>query len=110
MNISGWERQVRKGLMELAVLNLLRYGWCHGFQVLKVLKGGPLDMRPGNLYTILARLAKKGYLKSHRERSPTGPMRRCYSMTEAGRRALAQMNARWDEVRGEVDIVIEEGK
>jgi PadR family transcriptional regulator, regulatory protein PadR len=110
MDISGWEFQFRKGLLELAVLNLIRLGKYHGYEILKVLKDGSFALRPGNLYTVLGRLEKKGYLKSHRERSGSGPMRKCYSLTESGRRGLHMMNTRWSAASLEVDGMVFGGK
>ena len=38
MNLLNWQTQLRKGLLELAILNMLSKDACHGYQMVQVLK------------------------------------------------------------------------
>ena len=99
MNLNNWQTQLRKGLLELAVLNLLRDTQRHGYemvQVLKKLQG--LKIREGNIYPILARLQTDGVIKSKVKPSQDGPPRKYFELTAAGKNDLNQMNTHWDDV------------
>ena len=99
MNLNNWQTQLRKGLLELAVLNLLRDTQRHGYemvQVLKKLQG--LKIREGNIYPILARLQTDGAIKSKVKPSKDGPPRKYFELTASGMNDLDQMNTHWDEV------------
>ena len=99
MNMNNWQTQLRKGLLELVVLNLLRDTQRHGYemvQVLKKLKG--LKIREGNIYPILARLQTDGVIKSKVKPSQDGPPRKYFELTAVGENDLEQMNTHWDDV------------
>jgi len=103
MKVQGWVFQCRRGLLTSIVLNFIRQGKCYGYALMDQLQGGPFAMRVGALYTLLGRLEKQGFLKSHLERSATGPMRKYYSLTENGRRGLYKINHFWEQARDEID-------
>ncbi len=99
MNLNNWQTQLRKGLLDIVILNLLRHDQCHGYdmvQTLKKIKG--LKMREGNIYVILARLQTDGLVKNYSEASPDGPPRKYFKLTKLGQKILADMNAHWDQI------------
>ena len=99
MNLNNWRTQLRKGLLEIVVLNLLQDGQRHGYemaQALKQMQG--LTLREGTIYPILARLQIDGLVSSHTEASRDGPPRKYFKLTETGQEALADMNAHWDQI------------
>lgn len=99
MNLNNWQTQVRKGLLELAVLNLLRDTQRHGYEMVQTLKKlHGLKIREGNIYPILARLQTDGAIKSKVKPSRDGPPRKYFELTAAGKSDLEQMNTHWDEV------------
>ncbi len=99
MNLHNWQTQLRKGLLELVILNLLRDGRCHGYEMVQILKQSDgLMMREGNIYPILARLQTDGLVASHSEPSQDGPPRKYFELTELGEKTLIEMNARWDRM------------
>ena len=70
MNLYNWRTQLRKGLLELVVLNLLEHGRYHGYEMVQKLKRiEGLKIREGNIYPILARLQIDGLVKSNTEPS-----------------------------------------
>ena len=38
MNLDNWRTQLRKGLLEVVVLNLLQHGQRHGYEMIQALK------------------------------------------------------------------------
>jgi PadR family transcriptional regulator PadR len=96
MNLINWKIQLRKGVLELVVLNLLsskrRYGY-EMVQLLKTIDG--LTIREGNIYPILARLKTDRLVTIEKETSPDGPVRNSYGLSGEGKKFLEQMNTHW---------------
>ncbi|MEZ5963426.1 MAG: PadR family transcriptional regulator [Planctomycetota bacterium] len=92
----NWITQVRKGVLELCVLNALRAGAKYGYDIVKSLR--PVDalvVGEGTIYPILSRLRREGFLRSTIEESDAGPPRKYYALTTSGRSRLSAMNAYW---------------
>jgi PadR family transcriptional regulator PadR len=50
----NWQTQLRKGLMDIVILNLLRRGKCHGYEMVQILRqSDALMMREGNIYHLM---------------------------------------------------------
>jgi PadR family transcriptional regulator PadR len=96
MNLTNWKIQLRKGVLELVVLNLLstrrRYGY-EMVQLLKTIDG--LTIREGNIYPILARLKTDRLVTIEKETSPDGPVRNSYGLSPEGEKFLTHMNDHW---------------
>ncbi len=99
MNLANWQSQLRKGLLDTVILNLLRTGRCHGYEMVQSLKQiTALRIREGNIYPILARLQTDGLATCHQEPSRDGPPRKYYEITKLGQETVAEMNKHWDEL------------
>ncbi len=99
MNLQNWQTQLRKGLLDVVILNLLQHGRCHGYEMVQTLKQiDGLKIREGNIYPILARLQTDGLVTSYSEPSPDGPPRKYFKLTELGQKTLADMNAHWNHI------------
>jgi PadR family transcriptional regulator PadR len=99
LDLNNWQTQLRKGLLDIVILNLLRHGACHGYEMVRTLKQSEgLKIREGNIYPILARLQTDGVVASHSEASRDGPPRRYFKLTESGEKILGDMNAHWDRL------------
>ncbi len=99
MNLNNWQTQLRKGLLDIVILNLLRHGQCHGYEMVQTLKQSEgLKIREGNIYPILARLQTDGFVTSHSEASQDGPPRRYFNLTELGQKTLIDMNSHLDQI------------
>ncbi|MHA2005754.1 MAG: PadR family transcriptional regulator [Promethearchaeota archaeon] len=58
-----------------------------GYDLIKNLNihfAGTWEAQSGTIYPILTKLEKDGFLKAQKIRSPIGPLRKVYSLTEAG--------------------------
>ena len=89
----NWTVQVRKGLLEVCILNALVEKERYGYDLVKTLVGIPgLGVTEGTLYPLLSRLRVQGLITARLEESSTGPARKYYSLTKEGRKAMAAMN------------------
>ena len=94
-----WASQLRKGVLELAVLGLLADGPRYGSALVDELAGRPaLAISPGTVYPLLARLAKGALVHTTWQESPVGPPRKYYALTDAGRTRLIDMAAAYRAV------------
>jgi len=99
MTLHNWKTQLRKGLLDLCVLNLLSTREYYGYDLVQDLKTiDGLQMREGNVYPILGRLEEEGLVTSDVRRSDSGPPRRYFHITVAGRKAAEAMNEHWEEI------------
>ena len=99
MNLNNWQTQLRKGLLDIVILNLLQHGQRHGYEMVQNLKQKDgLMIREGNIYPILARLQTDGLVTSYSETSVNGPPRKYFKLTKLGQKVLADMNTHWDQI------------
>lgn len=94
-----WASQLRKGVLDLAVLALLTGEAKYGSQIVEELAARPaLSITAGTVYPLLARLAKSGLVKTTWQESPVGPPRKYYTLTPSGRRQAAAMATAFGDV------------
>lgn len=106
MDLGNWQTQLRKGLLDVVVLNLLQQGSWHGYEMVQTLKQiDGLKLREGNIYPILARLQTDGLVTSSSEPSPDGPPRKSFKLTRLGQKTLDEMNAHWDQLIGSIERI-----
>lgn len=89
----NWTVQVRKGLLEVCILNALVAKERYGYDLVKTLVAIPgLGMTEGTLYPLLSRLRVQGLITARLEESSEGPARKYYSLTKEGRKLVTTMN------------------
>jgi PadR family transcriptional regulator PadR len=89
----NWTVQVRKGVLELCVLNAIEGGEQYGYDLVKSLTDLPgLSVTEGTLYPLLSRLRLQGLLRTRVETSAGMVPRKYYSLTPQGRRVVRMMN------------------
>jgi PadR family transcriptional regulator PadR len=95
----NWTVQVRKGLLELCVLNLLLDGEQYGYDIIrKVLEVPGFGITEGTLYPLLSRLRMQGLVKTRLVESNSGPARKYYALTAKGRKTAATMKGHLQEI------------
>ena len=103
--------QIRKGVVELAVLGLLDGGERYGSQIVDELSAQPaLALTAGTVYPLLSRLLKAGLIESTWQESPVGPPRKYYRLSATGRAAHADLRTAWASVRDAVDNLLKESR
>ncbi|MFC4728305.1 PadR family transcriptional regulator [Coralloluteibacterium thermophilus] len=105
-----FEKELAAGTTSLVLLAVLAAAEApmYGYQIAKSLErsGGVLSGKQSALYPVLRNLAEAGLLSSHVEPSASGPPRRYYAITEAGRAVLRDWAATWTATRRSVDSVL----
>ena len=105
--MQAWAVQLRKGLVELAVLAALNEGEAYGYQLLQRLRQSDgLGVTESTVYPLLARLMDDGLVSVRAAPSPSGPPRRYYRLTALGRSRLREMAAHWCNVRDGLDALL----
>jgi PadR family transcriptional regulator, regulatory protein PadR len=86
--------QLRKGILELAVMGVLYHERHYGYSLVRVIsETGAISLKEGTIYPILARLDRDGLVRSEWVESDQGPPRKYYALTASGRQlfdALSQ--------------------
>ena len=93
------ETQLLKGILEGCVLAVIAKGETYGYDILSTLeKHGFTDIQEGTLYPVLARLEKKRDIICRIGKSPYGPMRKYYTITEEGNVHLDQFKSLYSKL------------
>jgi PadR family transcriptional regulator, regulatory protein PadR len=99
--------QLRRGTVEYCVLALLRDRERYGFELVRELAGvDGLVTSEGTIYPLLTRLRKDELVSTFWRESDSGPPRRYYRLTEAGRLALAEFTKEWKRFSHSVDAIL----
>ncbi|HUU06097.1 MAG TPA: PadR family transcriptional regulator [Patescibacteria group bacterium] len=78
--------QLRKGILELAVLAVLYRQTHYGYSLVRSLANpDAVEIKEGTVYPILSRLNREGLVRSDWVESSQGPPRKYYELTTAGR-------------------------
>jgi PadR family transcriptional regulator, regulatory protein PadR len=106
----NWTVQVRKGLLELCVLNTLADKECYGYELVKTMVSIPgLGVTEGTLYPLLSRLRLQGLVRTRLVESNEGPARKYYALTPGGRKIVRLMNS-YIAVLGESARILQQRK
>jgi PadR family transcriptional regulator PadR len=98
MNIDNTQAQMRKGILEFCILNILSTQEAYPSEILEQLKKAKLIVVEGTLYPLLTRLKNSELLTYRWEESTSGPPRKYYSITPYGVASLTQLQTTWDEL------------
>ena len=92
----NWTTQLRKGVLELCILNIVRRSRVYGYDIVRQLRDvDALVVTEGTIYPILSRLKRDGLVRTSLEESPEGPARKYYELTRRGEQLVADMNSYW---------------
>jgi transcriptional regulator len=97
-----------RGHLDGLLLAVLERGPLHGYAIITAVQersGGALELRTGTMYPALNRLERLGLLRSSWQSSGER-RRRCYELTEAGRRSLADERTAWSEFTTAIGSVL----
>jgi PadR family transcriptional regulator, regulatory protein PadR len=104
----NWTVQVRKGVLELCVLNAIEGGEQYGYDLVKSLTDLPgLSVTEGTLYPLLSRLRLQGLLRTRTEASDGAVPRKYYALTQEGRRVVRMMNQHLEQLFRSCQLVRE---
>ena len=96
-NTEQWLAQLRKGVVELAILRLLRARReLHGYALVKeLLSLGPIIAGESTVYPSVKRLEADGLLTSRWGEATSGPPRKYYALSTDGAKFLETAEEEW---------------
>jgi PadR family transcriptional regulator PadR len=86
---------IRKGLLELAILQIVSADKVYAADILQRLSGTELATQEGTLYPLLSKMRRDDLLDYEWQESEVGPPRKYYRLTGKGRSQLAELNDYW---------------
>ena len=107
-----FQKDLNAGIAALVLLSVLSRAVepMYGYQIAKLIREGASAIKQGTLYPVLRALESSGLLQSEVEPSVSGPPRRYYRITEAGRDTVTRWLRIWQQTRALVDSVADGGE
>ena len=91
--------QLRKGILELAVMGVLYHEHHYGYSLVRVLaEKGSISLKEGTIYPILARLGRDGLVRSEWVESDQGPPRKYYGLTLSGGQLFDELSQEFESL------------
>ena len=101
----GIEIQLKKGVLDLCVLALLSQHDSYAYEIAARLAEA-IGMGEGTIYPLMRRLQAEGLVATYLEESPSGPSRKYYRLTDAGRASLSSQKAAWGSFARAVESIV----
>ena len=97
--------QLKKGVLELCVLELLAQEDSYAYEIASRLADA-IGMGEGTVYPLMRRLLVEELVETYFVESSTGPSRKYYRLTKAGRAELVRERAAWHAFTRAVNGVV----
>jgi len=110
MSTYNFKIQIRKGLLEFCVLQIISRGEVYTSDIIDELKKSEIIVVEGTLYPLLNRLKASGYVDYKWKESNQGPPRKYYSLTKEGVKHLKNLILSWNEIDASVKKIIKSNK
>lgn len=101
--------QLRKGVLELCVLEQLAREDSYAYEIASRLSEA-IGMGEGTVYPLMRRMQVNGLVETYLVESSTGPSRKYYRLSRAGRTQLAHDRAAWRAFARSVNALVGSGK
>jgi len=112
--MGGSKLDLLQGTLDLMVLQTLEsMGAQHGYGIarrIEQVSGNEVLLNQGTIYASLVRLEQRGWIESEWGVSGNRRKAKFYSITDAGRRQLAEDARYWERLTGVMDRVMAMGK
>jgi len=99
------EVQLKRGVLELCVLAYLAAEDNYAYEIATFL-AREIGMGEGTIYPLVRRMQTDGLLDDYLVDSPSGPPRRYYRLTRAGRARLSAQLRTWNEFSRSIDRIV----
>jgi PadR family transcriptional regulator PadR len=110
MNLENTQIQMRKGILEYCILQIISRGEVYASDMLEELTAAKMIVVEGTLYPLLTRLKNAGLLEYKWVESKSGPPRKYYKLTEEGTHFLNGMNETWDDLVHSTQMITSQAK
>jgi PadR family transcriptional regulator, regulatory protein PadR len=101
------EIQLKKGVLALCVLALLERGDSYAYEIASRMAEA-VDMGEGTVYPLMRRMQSDGLVETYMVESASGPSRKYYRLTEAGRVSLDSQKTEWAAFVRAVNGILEQ--
>lgn len=104
------DRELLKGSIDILLLSLLLEGDSYGYEMtkkLRILSDEAYQMNEGTLYPALKRLEQKDCIVSYWNQEGSGTRRKYYSLTDAGKKVLADKVKSWKQLNHLIEQALE---
>ena len=91
----------------MCVLTLLSRGDSYGYEIASRLMQ-EVGMGEGTIYPLMRRMQSDGQVEAYLVESSSGPPRKYYRLTDAGKAALENQKAGWTSFTAAVDAILKE--
>lgn len=98
MKIENTQVQMRKGILEFCILQIISRGEVYASDMLGELTSARIMVVEGTLYPLLTRLRKAGLVDYKWVESNSGPPRKYYTLTTEGQDFLEELRKTWVEL------------
>ncbi|QSE96028.1 PadR family transcriptional regulator [Fulvivirga lutea] len=98
MNLENTQVQMRKGILEYCILNIISRGEVYASDMLEELTSVKIMVVEGTLYPLLTRLRKAGLVEYKWVESTGGPPRKYYTLTNEGNDFLKNLDNTWKDL------------
>jgi PadR family transcriptional regulator PadR len=99
------EVQLKKGVLALCVLALLSKADSYAYEIASQL-AKDIDMGEGTIYPLMRRMQSDGQVETYLVESQSGPPRKYYRLTQAGRDSFTAQKAEWAAFVSAVDTIL----
>lgn len=105
MKIENTKAQMRKGILEYCILEILSKKHSYAPDIIGEMKKAKMIVVEGTLYPLLTRLKNAGMLSYSWEESQQGPPRKYYELTLSGEKVLHELKGSWNDIVEAVDTI-----
>lgn len=99
--------QLKKGVLELIVLELVRQKDMYGYELVEEVSK-VVDVNEGTIYPLLKRMTKEHYFETYLRESTEGPPRKYYHLTAAGVLYRDSLEQEWNQLTEKVGAFLKE--
>ena len=96
---------MRKGILEFCILHIISRGEVYASDMLEELTSARIMVVEGTLYPLLTRLKNAGLVEYKWVESLSGPPRKYYILTQAGRDFLSELQITWEELVASTQLI-----
>jgi PadR family transcriptional regulator PadR len=102
LSTENFKIQIRKGLLEFCVLQIISNKEVYASEIIEELKNSKIIVVEGTVYPLLSRLKKSNYIQHNWKESTQGPPRKYYSITDYGLEHLKELVVSWSDINRSV--------
>ena len=110
MSSENFKIQLRKGLLEFCILQVLSKDKLYTSEIIDRLNKSKINVVEGTVYPLLSRLKNKEYIDNEWIESSQGPPRKYFYLTKIGKSYLDDLVLSYEEVNNSIIKLIKTNK